>query len=64
MIKHKSFFGLVDPVDGVRLAEDEPSPLPHISVGFHIGCGANLVPDTFFSGPIDDVRICNRAVRP
>jgi hypothetical protein len=51
-------------VDGVQVAEDEPSLLPHISVGFHIGCGANKEPGSFFSGLIDDVRIYNRAVKP
>ena len=33
-----------------------------------IGCGdvaipGRLEPGTFFPGPIDDVRVCNRAVR-
>jgi hypothetical protein len=29
-----------------------------------MGCGADMTPDTFLSGLIDDVRIYNRAVRP
>jgi hypothetical protein len=41
-----------------------PMPMPNVSEGFYIGCGANLGPGTFFSGLIDDVRIYNRAVRP
>ncbi|UCD52957.1 MAG: PD40 domain-containing protein [Phycisphaerales bacterium] len=51
-------------VDGVMVAEDEPSLLPDIRVGLHIGCGANLEPGSFFSGLIDDVRIYKRTVRP
>jgi hypothetical protein len=51
-------------VDGTLVAEDEPSLPPDISEGLHIGAGANLEPDSFFSGLIDDVRIYSRAVRP
>jgi hypothetical protein len=32
--------------------------------GLHIGTGKGLEPRTFWSGLIDDVRICNRAVQP
>jgi hypothetical protein len=51
-------------VDDVPVAEDEPTFTPDVWGGFQIGAGANLEPDTFFSGLIDDVRIYNRAVRP
>ena len=30
----------------------------------NIGCGKAMVPATFFTGLIDDVRIYNRVVRP
>jgi hypothetical protein len=51
-------------VDDASVAEDEPGLPPDISEGLHIGAGANLEPDSFFFGLIDDVRIYNRVVRP
>ena len=32
--------------------------------GVNIGCGALMVPTTFFTGLIDDARIYNRVVKP
>jgi hypothetical protein len=51
-------------VDDITVAEDEPGLPPDVYEGFHIGAGATLGPDSFFSGLIDDVRIYNRVVRP
>ena len=51
-------------VDGVMVAEDEPTFPPDVSESLYIGCGADRSPETFFSGLIDDICIYNRAVRP
>ena len=53
-------------VDGVEVAVDG-SPLSGLASaeeGLYLGAGSTLVPSTFFSGLIDDVRIYSRAVRP
>jgi hypothetical protein len=51
-------------VDDVEVAIDTQSGLESSEGGLHIGAGN--IPDagSFFSGPIDDVRIYNRAVTP
>ena len=51
-------------LDDAVVAEDEPGLLPNLSGILHIGAGANLEPDAFWSGLIDDVRIYNRAITP
>ncbi len=51
-------------VDDVLVAEDAQPSMADSSGGLNIGCGAQVEPDTFFSGLVDDVRIYNRAVRP
>ena len=51
-------------VDGMLVAQDEQRALAVDFAGLSIGCRADLAPDSFFSGLIDDVRIYNRAVRP
>ncbi len=51
-------------LDDAVVAEDEPGLLPNLSGILHIGAGANLEPDAFWSGLIDDVRIYNRDVTP
>jgi hypothetical protein len=51
-------------VDDVLVAEDTQSALGGSSGKQMIGCGANINPDTFYTGLVDDVRIYNRAVKP
>jgi hypothetical protein len=51
-------------VDDVPIAEDTQIALEGCSGKVLMGCGADMAPDTFFIGLIDDVRIYNRAVRP
>jgi hypothetical protein len=51
-------------VDDVLVAEDTQAALEGSTGKQLIGCGANMSPDTFFSGLIDDVRIYNRVVSP
>jgi len=51
-------------VDGVKVAEDTQNGLGIFGSGLYIGVGKNYPTDTFFSGLIDDVRICNRAIKP
>lgn len=51
-------------VDDVEVAKDTQSSLEGSTAGLYIGAGSTLGPGTFFSGLIDNVRICNRAVRP
>lgn len=46
------------------MATDEQEGLAVDYGGLYIGCGANLEPDSFWSGLTDDVRAYNRAVRP
>ncbi len=51
-------------VDGVLVAEDTPAGLAESYGSLHIGAAKNMVPGTFWSGLIDDVRIYNRVVKP
>jgi hypothetical protein len=51
-------------VDDMPVAEDMQKGLADVRGGLYIGCGKDMVPGTFFTGLIDDVRIYNRAVRP
>ena len=51
-------------VDGVAVAQDTQNSLNSPSNGLYIGAGKYMVPGTYFSGMIDDVRIYNRAVKP
>jgi hypothetical protein len=50
--------------DDELVAEDTQSMLQSSTGRQVIGSGANMAPDTFFTGLIDDVRIYNRAVKP
>jgi len=53
-------------VDGAEVANDA-APLAGLASaegGLYFGAGSTLVPGSFFSGLIDDVRIYDRAVRP
>jgi hypothetical protein len=51
-------------VDGVLEAEDTQGTPANSNNGLYIGTGKAMVPDTYFSGLIDDIRIYNRAVSP
>jgi hypothetical protein len=51
-------------VDDALVAEDTQAALEGSAGKQLIGCGANMSPDTFFTGLIDDVRIYNRVVKP
>ena len=51
-------------VDDVLVAEDTQAALEGSAGRQLVGCGANMSPDTFWTGLIDDVRIYNRAVSP
>jgi hypothetical protein len=51
-------------VDDVLVAEDAQVALGSSFGKVLMGCGADMVPETFWSGLIDDVRIYNRAVKP
>jgi hypothetical protein len=51
-------------VDDVLVAEDAKLGLAESSSGLNIACGKSAASDRFFVGPVDDVRIYNRAVRP
>ncbi len=51
-------------VDDALAAQDTDTGLANCHGGLNIGCGKEMTPDTFWSGLIDDVRICNRAVKP
>jgi hypothetical protein len=46
------------------VAEDARPGLAACDGGLQIGCGKEMAPRTFWKGPIDDVRIYNRAVQP
>jgi len=52
-------------VDDVEVAKDThvQANVSQATGGIHIGAGKGLEPGTFFSGLIDDVQICNRAVQ-
>ena len=51
-------------VDDVLEAESTEDGLAGSAGGVVIGCGKTMVPGTFWTGLIDDVRIYDRAVRP
>ncbi|MBN2132498.1 MAG: PD40 domain-containing protein, partial [Sedimentisphaerales bacterium] len=51
-------------VDDILVAEDTDVALAECYSGLNIGCGAIMTPNTFFTGLIDDVRICRRAIKP
>jgi len=51
-------------VDDVEVAMDTQTTLVGTFTGLYVGAGSMLVPGSFWSGLIDDVRIYNRAVRP
>jgi len=51
-------------VDNVKVAADTQSSLARSVEGLNIGCGPDMMPGTFWSGLIDDIRIYNRAVNP
>jgi hypothetical protein len=53
-------------VDDIEVARDmnAQNGLTGSDGGLHIGAGKNLVPGTFWSGLIDDIRIYNRVVSP
>ena len=51
-------------VDDVLAAEDAQDELAGSFGGLNLGCGKDMVPDTYWTGLIDDVRIYNRAVKP
>ncbi|MCX5645214.1 MAG: LamG domain-containing protein [Phycisphaerae bacterium] len=51
-------------VDGVEAVRDVVAGLAGSTGGLYIGAGMNLVPGTFWSGIIDDVRIYDRVVKP
>ncbi len=53
-------------VDDIEVARDKEQlgSLLGTFEGLHVGSGSGLRPDTFWFGLIDDVRVCNRAVKP
>jgi hypothetical protein len=51
-------------VDDVLVAEDTDVGLAGSSGDLLLGCGATMIPTTFFTGLIDDVRIYDRPVEP
>jgi hypothetical protein len=51
-------------VDDVAVAEDTQTDLGASDNGLYIGIGTAMVPGSFWSGLIDDVRIYNRVVSP
>jgi len=51
-------------VDAVEAARDTQAGLAASIGGLYIGAGTTLAPGTFWSGPIDDVRIYNQAMKP
>jgi len=51
-------------VDDVAVAEDTQSELASSESGLYIGAGKNREPGSLWLGPIDDVRIYNRALSP
>ena len=51
-------------MDGVVVAADKPgAPVSSTGGGPNMGIGRNFDAAVFWSGPIDGVRVCNRAVR-
>jgi len=51
-------------VDDLLVAEDIQQELTGSINGLNIGTGKAMIPGTYFSGLIDDVRVYNRAVTP
>jgi hypothetical protein len=52
-------------VDGIEVARDSPTSTSlSSSSSLQVGAGSTLAPGTFWSGLIDDVRICNSVVKP
>jgi hypothetical protein len=52
-------------VDGIEVARDSPTSTSlNSSSSLQVGAGSTLAPGTFWSGLIDDVRICNSVVKP
>jgi len=51
-------------VDDAEVAKDTQTGLAASTGGLYFGAGKNLVPASFFSGLIDDVRIYDRAIVP
>ncbi|HNY77039.1 MAG: MBL fold metallo-hydrolase [Sedimentisphaerales bacterium] len=51
-------------VDGVEVARDAQPGLGGSNDSLYLGAGADLAPDSFWSGRIDDVRIYLRAIAP
>jgi hypothetical protein len=51
-------------VDDVLVATDTQTELSGSLGGLNIGCDKNMIPGTFWSGMIDDVRIYMRAITP
>ena len=51
-------------MDDTEVARDTTETLEATEGGLYIRVASALEPDGFFSGPIDDVRIYNRAVSP
>ena len=51
-------------VDGIEVVKDTQAGLVSATGSLYLGAGSALVPGTFWSGLIDDVRIYNRAVQP
>jgi len=51
-------------VDSVLVAEDVQENLRFLYANLTIGAGKDLIPGTFWSGLIDEVRIYNRVVKP
>ena len=51
-------------VDDVEVDRDTQTDLASSEGGLYFGVGSTLIPDTFWSGLIDDIRIYNRVVSP
>ncbi len=51
-------------VDEVEVARDAQGSLGGSDDGLYLGTGADLAPGTFWTGRIDDVRVCLRAITP
>jgi hypothetical protein len=51
-------------VDGIEVAGDTQPGFASSEAGLYIGTGKDMVPGTYWSGLIDDVRMYNRVVRP
>jgi hypothetical protein len=51
-------------VDDIEVAKDTQPNLPSSTGNLSIGAGSTMLPTTFWTGLIDDVRVYNRAVKP